>query len=81
MDALLEALIAGAGALVEPILAYLGQVFAELLIRIIAIPVFCVALTPVVLVYACFGPGRYLDKVWSTYAEFVIGLFTDGLWM
>ena len=81
MDALLEVLVTGAAAVIEPVVIFVGQLLVEILIRVALIPVFCIVLTPVILIYACFGPGRYFAKVTSTYGDFVVGCLKYGVWL
>lgn len=64
MEAFFEAVL---GAILEPLLAVVGEVLLTLLAYAVGVPLVFVFCTPVVLVMACFGPGAYSDKVFSGY--------------
>ena len=78
MEALFEAMLT---VILEPLLAMLGEVLLWVLLYLLAFPVCCILLTPVVLVFALFGPGTYSAKVVSGYKGICqgIGFFGPGV--
>ena len=64
MEAFFEALLT---AILEPLLAMLAEVLLWMLLYLLAFPLACIFFTPVVLVFALFGPGTYRAKVFAGY--------------
>jgi hypothetical protein len=54
-------------AVVEPVLAGLGRVVGFVAIYVLGVPAMCLLATPLVLINALFGEGRYFQKVGAGY--------------
>ena len=75
MEVFFEALLT---AILEPLLAMLGEVLLWLLLYLLAFPLACAVFTPVVLVFAFFGPGTYRSKVVAGYKGICQGVCSMG---
>jgi hypothetical protein len=62
----------------EPLLEVLQRLLLWIAVYLIAFPLACIVLTPVVLLNACFGAGSYIDRVHSGYRGVCAGLLWIG---
>ena len=81
MDGLIEAVLTTCVSVAEPVLVFAGEIIVSLLMRLVMLPIFCVAITPFVLIAAFFGSGRYAENVILYYKGFVAGCLQYGLWI
>lgn len=64
--------------LLEPFLEVAARLLLWIGMYLIAFPVACILLTPIILLNALFGEGSYTDKVWSGYKGVCTGLLWAG---